>query len=83
MTTIAKTPIETMSLDALRLRALAYESLKNGNRDPRQAIDSFFAAVRFDHALLFELLGYAAVRDKALAYLDAVGGKYAPVKRGD
>jgi hypothetical protein len=71
MPTLAKVIIETPSLDGLRLRALAYESLKNSNREPRQAIDGFFAAVRSDRALLFELIGYAATRDRALEYLDS------------
>lgn len=71
MTTLAKMIVETPSLDGLRLRALAYESLKNSNLEPRQAIDGFFAAVRSDRALLFELIGYAAARDRALEYLDS------------
>jgi hypothetical protein len=43
MTSLAKAITETPSLDALRLRALAYESLKACERDPRKAIVGFLA----------------------------------------
>jgi hypothetical protein len=71
MTTLAKAIIETASLDALRLRGRAYESLKAYELDPRKAVGDFLTAVRSDRGLMFELIGYAAARDRALAYLTA------------
>ena len=87
MTTLANAITETPSLDGLRLRALAYETLKAYERDPRKAIVAFLAAVRSDRNLLFELIGYAAARERAFIYLDgaaadmAGGEAQGPVER--
>ena len=71
MPSLAKAIVETASLDALRLRGRAYESLKAYELDPRKAVGDFLTAVRSDRGLMFELIGYAAARDRALAYLAA------------
>lgn len=71
MTALAKAIVETAALDASRLRARAYESLRNYELDPRKAIGDFVGVVRSDRGLLFELIGYVAVRDRALVYLDS------------
>lgn len=71
MSKLATIIAETQSLDALRLRGLAYAALKSANLDPKQALDKFFNSVRSDRALLLELFGHAAARSLALAYLDA------------
>ncbi len=70
MSKLAEVIIESPSLDALRLRGLAYDALKSANLDPQQALDKFFNSVRSDRALLLELMGTAAARSLALAYLD-------------
>ena len=71
MASLAEAIIEIADLDASRLRARAYESLKTYELDPRKAVGDFLTAVRSDHGLLFELIGYAAVRDRSLAYLES------------
>ena len=71
MSKLATIIADTQSLDALRLRGLAYDALKHANLDPQQALDKFFTSVRSDRALLLELIGHVAARSLALAYLDA------------
>lgn len=82
MPSLAEAIIETASLDAMRLRGRAYESLKTYELDPRKAVGDFLAAVRSDRGLLFELIGYVAARDCALVYLEGAAAEMRNEKEG-